>query len=36
MNPIVGFVSIALVVLSTVLIGFFGLRISRTTGDSSA
>jgi cation/acetate symporter len=33
MNPIVGYVSIALVVLSTVLIGFFGLRISRTTGD---
>lgn len=33
MNPLVGYVSIALVVLSTVLIGFFGLRISRTTGD---
>ena len=33
MNPAVGYVSIALVVLSTVLIGFFGLRISRTTGD---
>ena len=33
MNPVVGYLSIAAVVLSTVLIGFFGLRISRTTGD---
>lgn len=33
MNPAVGYASIALVVLTTVLIGFFGLRISRTTGD---
>ncbi len=33
MNPLVGYLSIAVVVLSTVLIGFFGLRISRTTGD---
>ncbi len=33
MNPLVGYLSIAAVVLSTVLIGFFGLRISRTTGD---
>jgi Na+(H+)/acetate symporter ActP len=33
MNPAIGYVAIALVVLSTVLIGFFGLRISRTTSD---
>jgi cation/acetate symporter len=32
-NPLVGYLAIAAVVLSTVLIGFFGLRISRTTGD---
>jgi len=32
-NPFVGYLSIAAVVLATVLIGFFGLRISRTTGD---
>lgn len=33
MNPLVGYLSIAVVVLSTVLIGFFGLRVSRTTSD---
>ena len=33
MSPLIGYLSIAVVVLSTVLIGFFGLRISRTTGD---
>ncbi|WP_028280490.1 cation acetate symporter [Arthrobacter sp. H5] len=33
MNPAVGYVSLILVSLSTVLIGIYGLRISRTTGD---
>jgi Na+(H+)/acetate symporter ActP len=32
-NPLVGYLSIAAVVLATVLVGFFGLRLSRTTGD---
>ncbi|WP_323961956.1 cation acetate symporter [Arthrobacter sp. JZ12] len=33
MSPVVGYVSLVLVALSTVLIGIYGLRISRTTGD---
>lgn len=33
LNPVVGYVALALVSLSTVLIGIYGLRISRTTGD---
>ncbi|MHA7276538.1 sodium/solute symporter [Arthrobacter sp. HLT1-21] len=33
MNPVVGYLALALVSLSTVLIGIYGLRISRTTGD---
>lgn len=33
LNPIVGYVSLVLVAVSTVLIGIYGLRISRTTGD---
>lgn len=33
MNPLVGYVSIAVVTVATVLVGFFGLRVSRTTGD---
>jgi Predicted symporter len=32
-NPVVGYVSIAVVTVATVLVGFFGLRVSRTTGD---
>ncbi|WP_196822047.1 sodium/solute symporter [Arthrobacter sp. CAN_A6] len=33
MNPVVGYAALVLVALSTVLIGIYGLRISRTTGD---
>ena len=33
MNPLLGYVAIATVTLATALIGFFGLRISRTTSD---
>ncbi|MFJ5861481.1 cation acetate symporter [Pseudarthrobacter sp. NPDC092439] len=33
MNPAVALVAVALVVLATAAIGFYGLRISRTTGD---
>lgn len=33
LNPVVGYVSLVLVAVSTVLIGIYGLRISRTTGD---
>ncbi|WP_026550552.1 cation acetate symporter [Arthrobacter sp. Br18] len=33
MNPVVGYAALILVALSTVLIGIYGLRISRTTGD---
>ncbi|GAA1122107.1 hypothetical protein GCM10009582_19240 [Arthrobacter flavus] len=33
LNPVVGYVALILVSLSTVLIGIYGLRISRTTGD---
>lgn len=33
MNPVVGYVSILVVTVATVLVGFFGLRVSRTTGD---
>ncbi|OUM40796.1 cation acetate symporter [Arthrobacter agilis] len=33
MSPAVGYSALALVALSTVLIGIYGLRISRTTGD---
>lgn len=33
MSPVVGYTAIALVVIATVLIGFFGVRVSRTTGD---
>jgi cation/acetate symporter len=32
-SPVVGYTAIALVVIATVLIGFFGVRVSRTTGD---
>lgn len=33
MNPVIGYASIAAVTIATTLIGFFGLRFSRTTGD---
>ena len=33
MTPALGYASIALVTLATVLIGFFGVRVSRTTSD---
>lgn len=33
LNPVVGYVSLVLVSVATVLIGIYGLRISRTTGD---
>ncbi|KQV25820.1 cation acetate symporter [Yonghaparkia sp. Root332] len=33
MNPVLGYVAIAAVTIATALIGFFGLRISRTTQD---
>lgn len=33
MNPWVGYVSIAAVAAASTLIGFYGLRVSRTTGD---
>lgn len=33
MNPVLGYVAIASVTAATALIGFFGLRFSRTTGD---
>lgn len=33
LNPVVGYISLVLVAVSTVLIGIYGLRISRTTGD---
>ncbi|MCU1633147.1 MAG: cation acetate symporter [Micrococcaceae bacterium] len=33
LNPAVGYTALVLVALSTVLIGIYGLRISRTTGD---
>ena len=33
MNPVVGFASIAVVTIASVLVGFFGLRVSRTTSD---
>ncbi|WP_309616860.1 cation acetate symporter [Salinibacterium sp.] len=33
MNPVLGYVAIVAVTLATTLIGFFGLRVSRTTGD---
>jgi Na+/proline symporter len=33
MTPVIGYASIAAVTVVTVLIGFFGVRISRTTSD---
>ncbi|MDR5701701.1 sodium/solute symporter [Agromyces aerolatus] len=33
MNPAIGYTAIALVAVSSALIGFYGLRVSRTTGD---
>ncbi|GGL06648.1 hypothetical protein GCM10007382_28250 [Salinibacterium xinjiangense] len=33
MNPVLGYIAIALVTAATALIGFFGLRFSRTTSD---
>ncbi len=33
MNPLLGYIAIAAVTIATALIGFFGLRISRTTQD---
>ncbi|GMA90798.1 hypothetical protein GCM10025869_13270 [Homoserinibacter gongjuensis] len=33
MTPVLGYASIAAVTIATVLIGFFGVRISRTTSD---
>ncbi|HSL35416.1 MAG TPA: cation acetate symporter, partial [Arthrobacter sp.] len=33
MNPVVGVAAFAAVSLATAVIGFYGLRISRTTGD---
>lgn len=33
MNPIIGYVSIAAVAIASALIGFYGLRVSRTTSD---
>ncbi|WP_157006819.1 cation acetate symporter [Agromyces laixinhei] len=33
MNPVVGYIAIAAVALASALIGFYGLRVSRTTSD---
>ena len=33
MNPAIGYTAIAVVALASALIGFYGLRVSRTTGD---
>ncbi|WP_308797516.1 sodium/solute symporter [Agromyces silvae] len=33
MNPVIGYTAIALVAVASALIGFYGLRVSRTTGD---
>jgi cation/acetate symporter len=33
MNPVIGYTAIAIVAAASALIGFYGLRVSRTTGD---
>ena len=33
MNPMLGYAAIAAVAIVSILIGFFGLRVSRTTSD---